>query len=117
MFSIKLRHGSRFDSWKTNPIFSLGPVISSPSNKIFPVDGVIKPEIDHKRVVLPHPEGPTIETTLPSLTSKEQLSKALRLSKFFDSFCIDNLLREDKQTSCLVSQNYKVKPKDVFPIW
>src|SRR5690606_26624915 len=37
-----------------------------------------RPDIDHSNVVLPQPDGPTIETISPSLMSSEQLSIANR---------------------------------------
>ena len=60
------------------PISGLGPVTGLPSSSTSPEVRPCNPDIDHNSVVLPQPEGPTIDTISPSITSSEQRSIANR---------------------------------------
>src|SRR6185295_5446602 len=60
------------------PISGLGPVIGLPSSRTSPLVNPCRPDIDQSKVVLPQPEGPTIETISPGFTSRLQRSIASR---------------------------------------
>lgn len=53
----------------------------SPSTRTRPSAGEMSPATARSSVVLPHPEGPTIETISPGLTSTWMSSAALRSPK------------------------------------
>ena len=67
MLASRLRQGSRLASWNTMPISGFGPVTGLPSSRTSPAVRRCSPDIDHSSVVLPQPDGPTIETISPSI--------------------------------------------------
>jgi len=79
-FSRAVSTGMRLKNWKTNPIFFLlmvgrmenslprkPLVMSIPSMKILPSVGRESPPRRLRRVDLPDPDGPTMETNSPRL--------------------------------------------------
>ena len=73
MFASMSRQGSRFASWKTRPIWRLGPRTGRSSSRTSPAVSRCSPDMDHNRVVLPQPDGPTIDMISPALMSSEHL--------------------------------------------
>ena len=78
MLASRLRQGRRLASWNTMPISGFGPVTGMPSSSTSPAVRPCSPDIDQSSVVLPQPDGPTIETISPSMMSSEQRSMASR---------------------------------------
>ena len=52
------------------PISGLGPLIGLPSSRTSPAVRPWSPDIDQSSVVLPQPDGPTIETISSDMTSE-----------------------------------------------
>src|SRR5581483_805457 len=61
---------------KTIPTLASGPSTSRPPTRTAPRLAGIRPEIIFSSVLLPHPDGPTSDTKLPSSISKETRSRA-----------------------------------------
>src|SRR4051812_20305202 len=75
-FSRVVRQGKVDSSWKTMPIERCEPRTTSPSTRTPPSYSSIRPPMMLKRVVLPQPDGPMMETNSPACTSKEKFSMA-----------------------------------------
>ena len=78
MLASRLRQGSSVASWNTMPISGFGPFTGLPSSSTAPAVNACRPDIDQSSVVLPQPDGPTIETISPASTSRLQRSMAIR---------------------------------------
>src|SRR5208337_1453736 len=70
-------------SAETNTPFVFEVTSSSPIT-ISPESGTSSPAKHRRRVLLPHPLGPTIEKNSPSSISMDTLSRALTPPKIFD---------------------------------
>ena len=70
-FSKTVFHGKRANVWNTTPLSAPGPLTGLSSIMMEPPDGGINPASILSMVVLPHPDGPTIETNSPCLTLSE----------------------------------------------
>ena len=68
ILSTTLRHGSRLGSWNTYA------VRGEPTTSTRPVVGSARCAINRRIVVLPQPDGPTIETNSPRRTEKSTAS-------------------------------------------
>ena len=69
-------HGNNAKSWKTIPRSEPGAVHSLSPMVILPLVGWSNPAMDLRIVVLPHPEGPTMEISSPFFTSRVKSSTA-----------------------------------------
>src|SRR5262249_47173715 len=70
------RHGSSEASWNTTARSGPGFVTSRPSTRMRPALAAIKPSTTERNVVLPQPDGPTIDTNSPSMIFKSTPSSA-----------------------------------------
>src|SRR5579883_1644743 len=59
-----------------------GPVIGLPCSETSPASGLIRPSRILRKVLLPQPEGPTIERNSPSLTSMSKACSARTGARF-----------------------------------
>ncbi len=75
-FRLTDLHGNRAKSWKTMPLSGPGPLHARPSITISPDVGSRSPAIILRRVVLPHPDGPTMLISSPFLMSRSKFSIA-----------------------------------------
>src|SRR5687767_14507628 len=78
---ITVRQGSSLGSWKTYPSRA-GPPPSAVT-VTSPVVGSSMPDTMFRNVLLPHPDGPTIETNVWPLISKSRPSSARTVGWFF----------------------------------
>src|ERR1044071_6544562 len=58
------------------PTLASGPSTTAPPTRTAPSFAVSRPAMIFSSVLLPHPDGPTSETKLPSSASKETRSRA-----------------------------------------
>ena len=67
-------HGNseRLYSWKTSAIVSGGPCTGVPSSRTSPAVGSSSPATHLSSVVLPQPDGPTMQTNSPAATSNDR---------------------------------------------
>ena len=63
-----VRHGSSDASWNTTARSGPGLVTTLPSTRMRPALAAMRPSTTDRNVVLPQPDGPTIETNSPSIT-------------------------------------------------
>jgi hypothetical protein len=73
-------HGMRLRpySWKTTAIFFGGAVTGSPSSSTTPPLGASRPAMHLSSVVLPAPEGPTMQISSPLFAVKEMFCSATK---------------------------------------
>lgn len=103
-FSWAVRVGIRLNVWKTNPMFesrnfrrslSESCDVSSLLKNIFPEVGWLNSPIRLRSVVLPEPEGPTIETKVPFSISKFTFFIAVMVEDpnwyVFVRFCVSRI--------------------------
>src|SRR5260370_18155203 len=73
---MTLIQGKSAGCWKTTPRSGPGPVIGSPASVTLPPVGRMKPANVCRRVVLPQPEGPTMQTKSPAEKARSIASSA-----------------------------------------
>ena len=78
MLSSTVRQRKRVGAWNTTPTLSCGSFTGTPAIDTWPADAGIKPATIFRNVVLPHPEGPRIETNSPSSICSEVGCSATR---------------------------------------
>src|SRR5258706_3644138 len=90
MFSATVICGNSASDWNTMPKsrrFAGTCVTSLPANTTLPEVGVSRPAMIRSSVVLPQPDGPRKQTSLPSGTLRSTLSTAVAPLKRFVTDC------------------------------
>ena len=84
MFPLTVAHGSKERPYSRNTMASPAgtPCTISPWNLIVPPVGSSSPASALSSVVLPQPEGPTIETISPALMTEEQFCPAIPITTY-----------------------------------
>ena len=75
-FERTFRHGSRRSIWCMYATRPMRCALGSPLRVTDPVSGWVSPATMFRRVLLPHPLGPTMTTNSPSWTLREMSSMA-----------------------------------------
>src|SRR5260370_15164081 len=75
---MTVRHGSRHESWNTTARSGPGRDTFLPLIRISPLVAGIKPSTTNRNVVLPHPDGPTIDTNSFSTITRSSPESATR---------------------------------------
>ncbi|MCY1306691.1 hypothetical protein D9M70_565640 [compost metagenome] len=89
MFSPMVMCGNSASDWNTMPKLRLcvgTRVMSSPSSRIAPPVGRSRPAIILRSVVLPQPEGPSMQTKVPCGTVRSTLLTALKVPNSLTTF-------------------------------
>ena len=79
---MTVRHGSSPNSWKTMARSIPGPVIFLPPISSSPTFGRSSPSSTFRKVLLPQPDGPTMETNSPLFSSMRKSLRAVTGSRF-----------------------------------
>ena len=79
---MTVRQGSSPNSWNTMALSTPGPVIFLPPISISPASGLSSPSSTFRKVLLPQPEGPTMETNSPLFNSMRKSLRAVTGSRF-----------------------------------
>lgn len=74
--TVSQGNSERAYSWNTTAMPFGGPLTISPSIFTVPEVGGSSPAMERRSVVLPAPEGPTMQTSSPAFTSKVRLRMA-----------------------------------------
>ena len=79
-FCSTVRQGNSAKLWNTTPRSGPGPLISWALSRTLPDEGLMKPAMMLRTVVLPQPLGPRMETKSPFSTLNDTSSMAVTIS-------------------------------------